>query len=174
VKEGKQGASFQRFPALQLFSFRRDRIRVIAAGNPQRESKQRMSVNPKEQEELEAPEAEEELEDVEAEELEGDEGEDADEGEDTEAVAADDDEDGSTSLDELLAQRAAARRGGDEDDDDALMALASEADEPVSEAITTRVIPMKDRQEFVCNRCHLVKAKSQLADSQRGLCRDCV
>jgi hypothetical protein len=131
-----------------------------------------MSVNPREQEELEAPEAQEELEDVDEDQLEDDE----DEAEEEEAVAiADDDEDGSTSLDELLAQRAAARRAGDDaDDDDALMALASEADEPVTEAITTRVIPMKDRQEFVCNRCHLVKAKSQLADSQRGLCRDCV
>jgi hypothetical protein len=80
-----------------------------------------------------------------------------------------------TSLDELLAQRAAARRGGDEvEDDDDIMALASERTEKLTEASTARVIPIKDRQEFVCNRCHLVKAKSQLADPQRGLCRDCV
>ena len=139
-----------------------------------------MSVNPSEQDELEAPEAEEEFGVVDEDELVGDEDDDVeDEGvADDESVAAtdDDEEDGSTSLDELLAQRAAARRGDDDDadDDDALLALASEADEPVTEAITTRVIPMKDRQEFVCNRCHLVKAKSQLADPQRGLCRDCV
>ena len=132
-----------------------------------------MAVNPNEQDEIEAPEAEEEFEDVDEDELVGAESED---GEPEEPVATgDDEEDGSTSLDELLAQRAAARRGGDDaDDDEALLALASEADEPVAEAITTRVIPMKDRQEFVCNRCHLVKAKSQLADPQRGLCRDCV
>jgi hypothetical protein len=83
---------------------------------------------------------------------------------------------GASSLDELLAQRAAARRGSDDDaeDDDDIMALTSERTEKLSEASTARVIPIKDRQEFVCNRCHLVKAKSQLADPQRGLCRDCV
>jgi hypothetical protein len=88
-----------------------------------------------------------------------------------------DDEDGggATSLDELLAQRAATRRGGDEaDDDDDIMALASERDHGIADSAAARVIPIKDRQEFVCNRCHLVKAKSQLADAQRGLCRDCV
>jgi Domain of unknown function (DUF4193) len=82
---------------------------------------------------------------------------------------------GASSLDELLAQRAAARRGSDDaEDDDDIMALTSERTEKLSEASTARVIPIKDRQEFVCNRCHLVKAKSQLADPQRGLCRDCV
>jgi hypothetical protein len=88
-----------------------------------------------------------------------------------------DDEDvsGATSLDELLAQRA-ARKGSDEvdDDDDEIMALQSERDQRFWGTATARVIPIKDRQEFVCNRCHLVKAKSQLADAQRGLCRDCV
>lgn len=82
---------------------------------------------------------------------------------------------GATSLDELLAERAAARRGSDDaDDDDDIMALASERTERFYESATARVIPIKDRQEFVCSRCHLVKAKSQLADPQRGLCRDCV
>jgi hypothetical protein len=139
-----------------------------------------MSVNPNEQDELEAPEAEEEFEVIGEDDLVGDDEDEDVEEEDVEEDAAvseaDDDEDGSTSLDELLAQRAAARRGGEDadDDDDALLALASDVDEPVAEAINTRVIPMKDRQEFVCNRCHLVKAKSQLADPQRGLCRDCV
>lgn len=87
------------------------------------------------------------------------------------------DEEGSeaASLDELLAQRAAARRGSDDAyDDDDIMALASEKSERFYESATARVIPIKDRQEFVCNRCHLVKAKSQLADPQRGFCRDCV
>jgi hypothetical protein len=94
----------------------------------------------------------------------------------TEEAAPDDEEDGdgSASLDELLAQRAAARRATDEEDDDEILALVSEGDEPVRDSINTRVIPIKDRQEFVCKRCYLVKAKSQLADPQRGLCRDCV
>ena len=132
-----------------------------------------MSANPNEYEQPKAPEAEEDLEEVDDELVSEEEVDD--EAEATVVADDDDDEDGSTSLDELLAQRAAARRTGDDpDDDEALMALVSEADDPVTEAITTRVIPMKDRQEFVCKRCHLVKAKSQLADPQRGLCRDCV
>jgi hypothetical protein len=99
-----------------------------------------------------------------------------DEEEDSAPAPADDEEgDGSTSLDQLLAQRASARRASaDDDDDDEIMALASERHTPLRASISTRVIPIKDRQEFVCKRCHLVKKKSQLADPQRGLCRDCV
>jgi hypothetical protein len=98
-----------------------------------------------------------------------------DEDDDAASDGEEDEEGGSTSLDQLLAQRASSRRGSsDEDDDDEIMALASERDRPLRDSINTRVIPIKDRQEFVCNRCHLVKAKSQLADPQRGLCRDCV
>lgn len=108
-----------------------------------------------------------------AEGLEPDEEEDEDEFE-----AGDEEEEeesSSASLDELLAQRAAARRaGGEADDDDDIMSLASERDEVVREPATPRIVPIKQRQEFVCNRCRLVKAKSQLADPQRGLCRDCV
>jgi hypothetical protein len=44
----------------------------------------------------------------------------------------------------------------------------------IDERISSRVIPIKDRQEFVCARCRLVKPRVQLADPQRGLCRDCV
>lgn len=112
-------------------------------------------------------ENEEELED---DELEGDDDEDV-------ALATDDeDEEDESSLEELLAQRAAARRGTDDsDDDEELMGLASEPETiPSLEPIPARVIPLKDRQEFVCNRCRLVKARVQLADAERGLCRDCV
>jgi hypothetical protein len=54
------------------------------------------------------------------------------------------------------------------------MALSSEADKSIREPLPTRVIPIRDREEFVCTRCHLVKRKSQLADAERMLCRDCV
>lgn len=118
---------------------------------------------------------EEEIEnddELEDDELEGD------EDDDELALAAGDDEDeeDESSLEELLAQRAAARRGTDDsDDDEDLLGLASEPETiPSIEPIPARVIPLKDRQEFVCNRCHLVKARVQLADADRGLCRDCV
>lgn len=118
--------------------------------------------------------------DEDVEEIEALDDEDLDEGSDADEDDAldddDDDDESSPSLDELVAQRAAARRAvGELDDDGDIMALSSERDDDaVREPITPRVVPIKQRQEFVCNRCRLVKAKSQLADPQRGLCRDCV
>ena len=92
------------------------------------------------------------------------------------ATNEEDDEEDDASLDQLLSQRAASRRGSDDsEDDDDIMALASEK-EPrgTVEVAPAQVIPIKDRQEFVCQRCYLVKARSQLADAERSLCRDCV
>lgn len=91
------------------------------------------------------------------------------------ASSSEEDESDETSLDELLAQRA-ARRAPDEADDETedIMALSSEADTPIREPLPSRVIPIRDREEFVCNNCHLVKKRVQLADADKGLCRDCV
>jgi hypothetical protein len=115
--------------------------------------------------------------------LDNEEEEDAslDDDEDDESAAAsgfaDDEEEGDdSSLEQLLAQRSAARRASDEpEENEDLMALASEREPPLrGEALNPRLIPVKDRQEFVCKRCFLVKARSQLADAERMLCRDCV
>lgn len=115
--------------------------------------------------------------------VEDDEDEDADEDEDeveeTEDVEEEEEEEGEvgeTSLDQLLARRSAARRGTDDaEDEDDILSLTSEV-EPGEKSLpnATKVIPVKDRQEFVCTRCHLVKKRSQLADAERVLCRDCV
>lgn len=83
------------------------------------------------------------------------------------------------SLDEILADRSVPKKGAapDELDDDEvdIMALATDRDiAAVVGPLPERVDPVKDTQEFVCSNCHLVKAKSQLADAARGLCRDCV
>lgn len=126
-----------------------------------------MSAKRDEREEIE--EEDEDLDEVEI--------DDPEEAEAELAAAADDDEDedDDASLDQLLSQRAAARRGGDEaEDDDDIMALASEK-EPrgTVEVPLSRVVPVKDRQEFVCQRCYLVKARSQLTDAEKMLCRDC-
>lgn len=126
-----------------------------------------MSAKRDEREDIE--EEDEDLEEVEI--------DDPEEAEAELAAAADDDEDedDDASLDQLLSQRAAARRGGDEaEDDDDIMALASEK-EPrgTVEVPLSRVVPVKDRQEFVCQRCYLVKARSQLTDAEKMLCRDC-
>ena len=104
---------------------------------------------------------------------------DADEIEEEEAALATDEEDEESeeaSLEELLAQRASARRGGEdaeETDEDDIMALSSEKDTPATTALPSKVIPIKDQQEFVCQSCYLVKARSQIADEKRMYCRDC-
>ena len=98
------------------------------------------------------------------------------EDEEEDAALPDEEEEGSqASLDELIAQRAAGRRGGDDADDDSdIMALASEPDEPVLEALPAKVAPIRDQKEFVCKSCYLVKPRVQLADAKREYCRDCV
>jgi hypothetical protein len=87
-------------------------------------------------------------------------------------VPIDADELEQASLEQLRDQRTARKRLELDEDED-LMALVSEAEEPVAEPLLPRVTPIKNRQEFVCARCHLVKPRVQLADSARGLCRDC-
>jgi hypothetical protein len=88
----------------------------------------------------------------------------------------DDPESAEASLDEILAPRPSPRRGREEpeEEEDIISALAPDRDLVSIEPLPSVVIPIKDRQEFVCNNCHLVKARSQLADAERGLCRDCV
>jgi hypothetical protein len=85
-----------------------------------------------------------------------------------------DDDDGSdqASLDELLARRAASE-GDDSAEDGDITQLSSEERAPVLEHTRAVVTPVREREEFVCKSCHLVKPRVQLADGRRGLCRDC-
>jgi hypothetical protein len=86
----------------------------------------------------------------------------------------DEDEDTEASLDEILAERAKAELVVvDDDDDDDLVELVSEDTKGVT-PLRAKITPVKDKQEFVCARCHLVKNRAQMADPKRGLCRDCV
>jgi Domain of unknown function (DUF4193) len=96
--------------------------------------------------------------------------------EDDDVVTLDDDELQQASLEQLRERTARKRLDLDEDED--LLALVSDpdlpdADLPDAEAAPARVTPIESRQEFVCARCRLVKPRVQLADSARGLCRDC-
>jgi hypothetical protein len=163
-----------RFPSSSSpagFSLPRAGIRVVGASFvPSKECLHKVSATTSEPEDFESPEEVDDLEQVEEVEVLEDEDD-----EETVALAPDEEEEGAASLDELLAQRAASRRGSDDaDDDDDIMALATERHDKTTDIIVPRVVPIQDRAEFVCDRCHLVKAKSQLADAQRGLCRDCV
>lgn len=102
---------------------------------------------------------------------------DADDLEEEEAALQTDDEDEESeedSLEELLAQRATSRRAADDaEEEEDIMALSSEKDTAAATALPSKVIPIKDQQEFVCKSCYLVKARSQLADEKRMYCRDC-
>lgn len=110
--------------------------------------------------------------DIEEEDLDA---EDEDEG--SLLVQADEEsEPGDGNLEEILAPRPSPRRGREEpeEEEDIISALVPDSDFVATETLPSTVVPIKDRQEFVCSNCHLVKARSQLADPARGLCRDCV
>ena len=77
------------------------------------------------------------------------------------------------SFDELLARR---RRKKADDAADADLEVLIETDlenRAAAPGPLTGVVGIRGRREFTCRRRHLVKARSQLPDPQRGLCRDC-
>jgi hypothetical protein len=104
---------------------------------------------------------------------EDDEDLDEDAGDAVAVSSTEDDDSDETSLDELLAKRS-AKRVSDDSEEDIMSLVGQDRDEPVVEPLPIRAQPIRDRQEFVCSRCRLVKPKVQLADAARGLCRDCV
>ena len=91
-------------------------------------------------------------------------------------AAGEEDPEADASLDEILTARPSPRRPREEpeEEEDIISALVPDPELVVVEPLPSVVVPIKDRHEFVCNNCHLVKARSQLADEARGLCRDCV
>jgi hypothetical protein len=111
--------------------------------------------------------------DLDDDDLGGELGDDGDtEADEVDDLEDDDEDDSDESLDAILQKEAPRRdRASDEDDDDE---IDFSQPDPVIAELNTRAAPLKDTQEFVCSRCHLVKARSQLADVQRQLCRDCV
>jgi hypothetical protein len=123
--------------------------------------------------------AEESLEDYEAEEPEEvfelhdgeEEAEGGDDGAEEEGLVLEDDEEApESSLDELLARRAV--QDGLEDEDAELFDLLPPSEKLASVGRGARP-ERAPSQEFVCMRCRLVKARAQLSDATRSLCRDC-
>jgi hypothetical protein len=100
-----------------------------------------------------------------------DDGEEPEGGAEPAAAAPADAEDGEveSSLEELLAKRE-GQPAEEEDEDDSMLSVGR--DERL-EPLAVKVVPPTDK-EFVCSNCHLVKHRSQLADRERTLCRDCV
>lgn len=116
----------------------------------------------------------EDLAEDEDEESAEDEKDDDEDEEEAELAVASDSDTEPTSLEALLDQRSAARRGIDDpDEDEDFSDLSSEATRAEKRA-KSKVAPLRNREEFVCKRCFLLKPKVQLADPERMLCRDCV
>jgi hypothetical protein len=86
------------------------------------------------------------------------------EGDDEEEEEEPDDEDVEASLDVILKERLVVE---DEPEDE------EATDQEDKTEGNERVLP-KQPDEFVCRSCFLVKHPSQLADSKKMLCRDCV
>jgi Domain of unknown function (DUF4193) len=86
---------------------------------------------------------------------------------------ATDDEATEDSIEELKARRDA--QAGAVDVDEAELAESLElpgADLSGEDVLTVRPIP-RQADEFTCNRCFLVRHRSQLADEKKGICREC-
>jgi hypothetical protein len=96
------------------------------------------------------------------------------EGDEAQATADDEEASDSASLEELLARRSPGGRSQDDSDEDDILSFGPEREVPLNEPLPSRAQPMRDRKEFVCKSCQLVKPRVQLADAQRGYCRDCV
>jgi Domain of unknown function (DUF4193) len=94
-----------------------------------------------------------------------------DEEEDYEDDEEDDGDDVEASLDVILKSRLVVSESDEEEDEEDEEDEEAEGDERGE--IATRVLP-KQPGEFVCQSCFLVKHRSQLADPERQLCRDCV
>jgi hypothetical protein len=71
------------------------------------------------------------------------------------------------SIQELLVKQEA--KAAEEEEEDALLALSREER---LEPLAVKVVPPQPH-EFVCQKCYLVKHRSQLKDKTRMLCRDC-
>jgi Domain of unknown function (DUF4193) len=73
------------------------------------------------------------------------------------------------SIQDLLVKQEATEEEAEEDEEEIAPTLAKEER---LEPIEARVVPIQ-ATEFVCQRCFLVKHRSQLADKKKMLCRDC-
>ena len=74
------------------------------------------------------------------------------------------------SIQELLVKQEAAEEAEAEDEEPAV--ALTKGERLVADPGESRVTPMQST-EFLCQRCFLVKHRSQLADKKRTLCRDC-
>jgi uncharacterized protein DUF4193 len=74
------------------------------------------------------------------------------------------------SIQDLLVKQEATEEEAEEEEEEVALTLTRE--ERLAEPMEARVVPIQ-ATEFVCQRCFLVKHRSQLADKKKMLCRDC-
>ncbi|MDP9298195.1 MAG: DUF4193 domain-containing protein [Actinomycetota bacterium] len=74
------------------------------------------------------------------------------------------------SIQDLLVKQEATEEEAEEEEEEVALTLTRE--ERLAEPSEARVVPIQ-ATEFVCQRCFLVKHRSQLADKKKMLCRDC-
>lgn len=99
---------------------------------------------------------------------------DDDEDEEEQEPAPADEEAVGTDLEEFLQrkERRAQVRPEDPDEEEALLEAMEEREGRGTETLTVKVVP-EQPTEFTCQRCFLVKHRSQLKDKKRVLCNDC-
>jgi len=100
-------------------------------------------------------------------EVEEEEPEDVEVAEEPAPLAREPEEGDVESIQELLVKQEA--KAAEEEEEDALLALSREER---LEPLAVKVVPPQPH-EFVCQKCYLVKHRSQLKDKTRMLCRDC-
>lgn len=79
-----------------------------------------------------------------------------------------------TDLEQFLQrkERRAPARTEDAEEEEALLEAMEEREGRGVETLTVKVVP-EQPNEFTCQRCFLVKHRSQLKDKRRMLCTDC-
>jgi hypothetical protein len=83
-----------------------------------------------------------------------------------------DDDTTEDSIEELKARRDAQAGAVDVDEAELAESLELPGADLSGEELTVRVVP-RQADEFTCNRCFLVRHRSQLADVKKGVCREC-
>ena len=84
-----------------------------------------------------------------------------------------DDDSSEESIEELKARRHDKNSGKvDEDEAEAAESFELPGADLSNESLVITVVP-QDANEFTCTRCFLVHHRSQLADPQAMVCRDC-
>ncbi len=77
------------------------------------------------------------------------------------------------SLEEIITRKPEQPVGVAEDENELAFEMELAGAEEINDELAIRPVP-KQPNEFTCSSCFLVKHQSQLIDTKKNLCRDCV